>query len=271
MAETVIPAGDPAAVVVYSHRVFAQALRSCTATKLMAAGLNPRDQTNFVQWFDELSKGPGDTIEYNLVPNPTGPGVLGDAPMKDQGVPLTKFTDSFKINQQRQMVQLTGRMSQQRVAYSLRNQAKVGGSNWCKDILDCALLNQAGGNTAQTDVRYTGLTAPTAPDSAHWFFANARANEAALVSGDVMHPFYIDQYIAMAQGQLPFPIKPIVIKGIEIAGVLFLHPYQVRDLKMNFGEGAWGDIYRAALQGGQVTGNPIFTGAKQPMAPELGN
>lgn len=261
MAETVVAHGDPAATIVWSHRVFTQALRSCVGARLMAAGLNPRDQTNFVQWFDELTKGPGDTINYPLIPNPTGPGVLGDAPMKGQGVPLTKFLDSVVINQQRQMIQLTGRMSQQRVAYSERNQSKVGLANWCKDILDISIFNQACGNTAQTDPSYTGLNPVTAPDTAHWIIANGAANEAALTSTDTFHPFYIDQFVALAQGGLPFPIKPVVIKGVEIAGVLFLHPYQVRDLKQEFGEGGWGDIYRAAIQGGQVTGNPIFTGA----------
>ena len=62
------------------------------------------------------------------------------------------------------------------------------------------------------------------------------------------------------RGGLPFPIKPVVIKGVEISGVLFLHPFQVRDLKATFGEGGWGTIYQAALQGGQITGNPINQG-----------
>jgi Protein of unknown function (DUF4043) len=111
MAETVVAAGDPAAVIAWSHRTYTQALRSCTGSRLMAAGLNPRDQTNIVQWFDELTKGPGATVTYPLIPNPTGPGVIGDAPMKGQGVPLVHFMDSLTINQQRQMIQLTGRMS----------------------------------------------------------------------------------------------------------------------------------------------------------------
>jgi len=227
----------------------------------MAAGLNPRDQTNFVQWFDELSKGPGSSVIFPLVPNPTGQGVIGDAPMAGQGVMLKPFTDKIYIDQYRKMVQLVGRMSQQRVAYSERNQAKVGLANYHKDALDISLFNQACGNTSQTFAGYTGLNAVAAPSSTNWFFANDKANEGSLTSSDTFHPFYIDQFVALAQGGLRFPIKPVVIKGVEIQGILFLTQWQVRDLKATFGEGGWGTIYQAAVQGGQITGNPIFTGA----------
>jgi len=142
MAETVVPVGDPTAVVIYSHRVSWQALRSTTAAKLMAVGLNARDQSNFVQFFDEPSKGPGDQVKYDLIPNPQGPGILGDAPIAGQEVPFTWFQDSLIINQQRQAELLVGRMSQQRVPYSMRDVAKVGLANWMKDIIDTGLTSQ---------------------------------------------------------------------------------------------------------------------------------
>jgi N4-gp56 family major capsid protein len=122
-------------------------------------------------------------------------------------------------------------------------------------------MNQLCGNTAQTNVAYTGNQAPIAPDAAHQFFAGTAVSEATLTNADIFSVTLIPNFVAKAQGTLAFPIKPVVIKGIEIAGVVFLHPLQVRDLKTNFTPGEWGDIYRAALQGGQVTGNPIFTGA----------
>lgn len=58
-----------------------------------------------------------------------------------------------------------------------------------------------------------------------------------------------------------FPIKPINLKGMQINGVLILHPLQIRSLKANFSAGQWGDIQKAAMTGGQVTGNPIFVGS----------
>ena len=48
--------------------------------------------------------------------------------------------------------------------------------------------------------------------------------------------------------------------------VVFLHPYQVTDLRTKTSADAshpvlWYDIHRSRLQGGQGSDNPIFTGA----------
>ena len=42
---------------------------------------------------------------------------------------------------------------------------------------------------------------------------------------------------------------------------MFLHDYQVHDLRTNTASGQWLDIQKAAMQGGDVRDNPIFTGA----------
>lgn len=263
--ETVILPNDPAAVTVYSHRVYSQALRSCQVAKLGALSLNPRDQTQFVQYFDEMAKGPGAILKYDLLPNPQGPGVLGDGTIAGQEVPQNPFTDSFIIDQLRQPILLVGRMSQQRVPYSMRDGAKTGLANWSKEMLDYGFCNQAGGNTFQTTLNYTGLNPTLAPSADHWIIQGHGTNatgglESQLGAGDITDLQTIPSIVAMAR-TFQFPIKPVVIKGIEVAGVLFLHPYQVRDLKKNFTPGQWGDIYGRALQGGQITGNPLFTGA----------
>ena len=262
MAQTVIPSGDPTAVVIYSHRVFWQGLRSATAAKLMSVGLNAADQTNFVQYFDEPTKGPGDKVVYTLYPNINGPGVKGDAPITGQEKKLNKFQDYITFDQLRQAILLVGRMSQQRVAVSERKVSKVVLTNWVKDMIDISLMNQLCGNTAQTELSYTGMQAPVAPDTLHHIYASSdHSTEATLDSSDIFTVDVLPKIIAKAQGGLPFPIKPVTIKGVEIAGVLFLTAQQVRDMKTNYGEGQWGAIYQAAIQGGQVTGNPIFTGA----------
>jgi hypothetical protein len=97
MAETTVPANDPLAVIAYSKRTFQQAIMQTTAAKLMAVGLDPRDQSNFCQYFDELTKGPGDTVRYDLVPNPFGPGVLGDQPVAGQEVRQQPFQDQQTV------------------------------------------------------------------------------------------------------------------------------------------------------------------------------
>ena len=121
-------------------------------------------------------------------------------------------------------------------------------------------LTQLTGNTYQTDTRYTGLNALVAPSTGYQVFANGRTSEATLVAGDKMTVNLIDNCVAIAH-TLTTPIKPIRMKGMEIFGCLFLHPLQIKSLRTNFSTGMWGDIQRAAMQGGQITGNPIFTGA----------
>ena len=182
MAEIIVPLNDPTAVVIYSKRVFQHAIRATTAAKLAAVGLNADSQDNFVQLFDEASKGPGDTIKYDLVPNIVGPGVLGDSPIGGQEQAWTALQDTLLINQQRQAELLKGRMSQQRVPYSMRDSARTTLANWWKQTFNIGLMNQLGGNTAQTDVSYTGMNAAIAPDSNHWIFAGTATTEATLTS-----------------------------------------------------------------------------------------
>jgi N4-gp56 family major capsid protein len=261
VAETVVAANDPAAVVIYSRRVTIQAIHTPVLAKLMAPGLNARDQTSIVQLFDEPMKGPGDTIKFNFIPQLQGPGVIGDAPISGQETPLTWQVNTFTINQQRNAVLIVGRMSQQRIPWAMRDAAYAQLANWAKMILDAGLLNQAACNTNQANVAYTGLNTPPTLDSSHQILSGGAANEASLNSSEIMDLELITEAISKAASTLIVPIKPPVIKGVEISGMLFMHPTQVRDLKNNFQAGEWGNIFGMAMQGGQVTGNPIWTGA----------
>lgn len=261
MAETVVLSGDAAAVVIYSRRVFLQAIRTPVLAKLMAPGLNARDQTNICQLFDEPLKGPGDTVKFDVLPNLVGPGVIGDAPISGQETAMTWQTTSFVINQQRNAVLAVGKMSQQRVPWSMRDAAYAQLANWVKIIVDSGLLNQAASNTNQTNVAYTGMNTPPTLDSDHQILSGGAANEGALTSQQIMDLELLTAAVTKSSSELVFPIKPPVIKGVEVAGIWFGHPTQVRDLKNNFQAGEWGNIFGMAMQGGQVTGNPLFTGA----------
>src|SRR5205807_8562748 len=42
--------------------------------------------------------------------------------------------------------------------------------------------------------------------------------------------------------------------------VMYLHPWQMTNLRTNTGAGQWLDIQRAAMTGGEITKNPIYTG-----------
>jgi N4-gp56 family major capsid protein len=64
------------------------------------------------------------------------------------------------------------------------------------------------------------------------------------------------------------PLRPINVQGVgdgrDISGgryVMYLHPYQVTDLRKNTSTGQWLDIQKAALSGGASSKNPIYTDA----------
>ncbi len=153
-------------------------------------------------------------------------------------------------------------MSQQRAPWSARDAIYVIASNWIKELWGYAALNQAAGNTGQADVRATGMNAVTAIDSSHLVLAGGVSSIANLTITPTakFDLAMINQAVALTRA-LPFPIKPVVVKGIEINGLAFIHTYQARDLRNNYDRGQWGDIFSSLLQGGIATGNPIFVGA----------
>lgn len=276
MADTVVVAGDPAAVTLFSDLVYAQAIRYTTAAKLMAVGLSKSDSSNIVQFFEDTADKSGDQVKYDLIYNPFGPGVAGDSVIAGNEVPLTYDQDTLVINQLRQSMNLKGMMSQQRVPFSLRDKARNGLANWMRTMINYGLMNQSAGNTGATKLpyigstgadsgqyNYTGMQIPVEPSTDHQVFP-AGATTESTVGTDAKYSFNLDMIpdmVAMAQGTLSVPIKPVVINGLEIYGVLFLSHLQVKDLKKQYDPGQWGALMTAALQGGQVQGNPIFTGA----------
>jgi N4-gp56 family major capsid protein len=168
------------------------------------------------------------------------------------------------INQLRHSVRSAGRMSQQRVPFSVREEALSGLKDWWTDRIDTSGFNQLCGYTVQTDVRFTGLNATTAPDTGsngHYLNAHTVASvlDSDLVSADVYNLTLIDRAIERARTITP-AIRPTRVGGKKF-WVTFLHPYQVTDLRTNTATGQWLDIQKAAMTGGEVEDNPIFDGS----------
>lgn len=277
MADTIIAAGDPLAVTLYSELTYAQAIRYTTATKLCAVGLSKDDPSNIVQYFEDTADKAGDTVKYDLIYNVFGPGIAGDNTIAGNEQPLTFSQAIVTINQLRQSILLKGMMSQQRVPFSLRDKAKNTDANWLRQMIEFGLMNQAAGNTGAATLpyvgstgvdsgqyNYTGMQAPNAPSNdGHWIFPGGASSEAT-VGGGPQYAFTLDlipNAVAFMQGTSQIPIKPVVINDLEISGVCFINHLQVKDLKKQYDSGQWGNIMGMAMQGGQVQGNPIFTGA----------
>ena len=161
-------------------------------------------------------------------------------------------------------------MSEQRVPFSVREEARDGLADWWADRIDTAFFNQLCGNTRVTDNRLTGSQAALEPDTDHVVFwsqadGSAHANEGQITVADTFSLKVIDLCREKAVGNPdgpggPVPIRPLMIGGQEHY-VMFLHQHQVHDLRTTTDTGQWLDIQKAAMSGGQVSKNPIFTGA----------
>ncbi len=255
MATTNYGVNSNEAVKLWSRRLAREALKATYIQKFMGEG-----DDSVIQIKNDTKKGPGDRVRCTLRMQLTGDGVLGDGTLEGNEESLTTYTDDFLINQLRHAVRSSGKMSEQRVPFSVREEAMSGLRDWYSDRLDTWFFNQCCGYTPQTDTRYTGNQAVTAPSSGRKVFTVGSADETVQAdSTKVMTLALIDKCVETAKTASPL-IRPISINGGKHY-VMFLHPYQVYDLRTSTSTGQWLDIQKAAMSGGKVGENPIFSGA----------
>ncbi|HCO58911.1 MAG TPA: N4-gp56 family major capsid protein [Porticoccaceae bacterium] len=254
MATTSYGVNDSEAVKLWSKKLFREALNNTTMAADIGSGSG-----SIIQLMDDTSKGAGDRIRTILRMQLSGEGIQGDSTLEGQEEALITYTDDVVINQLRHAVRSKGNMSEQRIPFSVRNEARIGLQDWWADRFDTSIINQLSGNTAQTDTRYTGNQAVTATDSNHEFRPNSKSSDATLSAADTMSLTLIDSLVEKAE-TLSVPIRPVMVGG-QPHYVLYMHPSQVTSVRTSTDTGQWLDIQKAAMQGGRVSDNPIFTGA----------
>jgi N4-gp56 family major capsid protein len=254
MSTTFFNPSDPSTNKLWSKELYRETRKKTVATKFIGA-----TSDSLIQILDDTQKHPGDKITYTLRMQLAGAGVLGFGVLEGAEEAMTFYTNALLIDNLRHAVKLQGSVSQQRVPWDLLNEAKMALSDWYGSRYDVALLNHLGGNSAQSSGLYTGNNSPLAPDAAHQLFAGTALDEATLTSTMTFTLSLIDQCVATAKTLTP-AIRPVRLKNGEYY-VMFLHPFQVQALRKSTTAGDWKDIQKAAMQGGQIEDNPIFTGA----------
>lgn len=259
MSDTSYGLNSPEAVKLWSRKLFREALKETWAYKFMGTGSN-----SVCQILSDTKKGPGDRIRTILRMQLSGAGTSGDTTLEGSEEALTTYTDNLYIDQLRHAVRSEGKMSEQRIPFSIREEARMGLTDWWAGRLDFWFMNQLTGNTAQADTRYTGMQATIAPSSGYQVFAGASTTEASMSASttDYFDLRMIDKAVNKAKTLTPV-FRPIKERGDDYF-VAFLHPNQVYQIRgqSNANQGAqWADIQRAAIQGGQGSDNPIWTGA----------
>lgn len=256
MADTQFGVNHPLAVKVWTRKLIEEAISQSWVGKFIG-----RDSNSLVHLYDELSKGPGDTVYPMLRMQLVGDGVQGDATLEGNEEELQTARDAVLLDQLRNAVRSKGRASEQRVPFFMREEAYMGLRDWYTARYDESFFNQICGNTGQSDTKFTGNNATIAPSTNNHLFVGGTGEESLSASASSAFSLtVVDRMVARAKTKANTPIRPIRINGEE-KYVLFIHPFQHHQLRSNTATGQYIDIQKAAMQGGQISKNPLFTGA----------
>jgi len=257
MADTVYGVNAPEAVKLWSRKLMREALKQTWASRFMG-----KDSNSLCQVLDDTSKGPGDRIRVTLRMQLSGDGVQGDATLEGNEEKLVTHTDNLFIDQLRHAVRSGGKMTEQRIPFSVREEARMGLQDWWADRFDTWFMYQLAGYSDETDTRYTGNQAALAPTTNHIMFPNGHTTEASLTAtASAIFSLGLIDAVALKARTLSPMIRKVNAGKAGMKYVMFITPEQHYDLRRNTNTLQWGDIQKAAMQGGQISGNPIFTGA----------
>lgn len=259
MATTDYGVNHPLAVKVWQKRLLREALKETHCGRFMGSTSN-----SLIQVKSDLRKQAGDRIRMGLRMQLSGDGVSGDNTLEGNEEGLTTYSDDLFVNQLRHAVRSGGRMSEQRVPFSVREEGLAGLRDWWADRLDESFFNHIAGNTGQTDTRRTGMQTVIATTSGLQIFGGAdmttEASLSASVGGSTFRLTMIDAAIAIAKARSPV-IRPVRVDGRALY-VVFLHPYQVHAMRTDATAArvTWYDTQKSRISGGEMD-NPIFSGA----------
>lgn len=268
MAMTNFGVNDALAVKLWSRTLEAEALKYTDIFPLIGT-----DANSVIHHKTETSKGPGDKVTYGLRMQLTGAGFTENQLAEGNGESLSIFSDSIVINELGHVVGVKSQntIDAQRVPFDLREEARDGLADWYAKRFSQAFFFQVCGFTPQTDIRFTGLQAPIA--ATRIVRQSSRTDDGNLTSGDTFTINLIDKLKEAAITAVP-KVRPIKIMGGKAGEgrrdynqtltdkyVMYLHPYQITDLRTSTSTGQWLDITKAAYMGREDTGNPIYSGA----------
>ena len=253
MATTQYGVNANEAVKLWAFDLWRESLKKTTMAPLMGTSSD-----SIIVVKEDLQKSAGDRVRQTLRYLLSGAGIAGDSTLEGNEEALQTFTDDLLIDQLRHAVRSDGKMTEERIHFSIRNEARDGLSDWWSDRIDTAFLNHAGGNTAQADLRFTGSNTTLAPTSAT---GNTRilygagvvdSTEASLsTNAETISLTMIDRLINVAKTATP-RIRPGRVGGKGMY-CLVIHPNVTRTLVTSSAAGSinWFDLQRAEIEGGK--------------------
>ncbi|SEN66875.1 N4-gp56 family major capsid protein [Bradyrhizobium sp. OK095] len=254
MTTTTYGVNDALSNKLWAKKLNAEALKETYFGKFMGEGAN-----NMIQMRTEFDQNAGDQVTIGLRVQLTGDGTTEGGTLQGNEESLTTYNDKLTINELAHAVRVKnkGTIDAQRVPFNLRTEGKEGLSDWFGNRFDTCMANQLAGNILVTDPRYTGNNATSV--ATNIIRANS-ATDDATVNGDTtatMKLKYIDFCVELAKTNSPV-MRPVKVKGKK-KWLMFLHDFQVTDLRTDAGSGQWLDIQKAALAGGIGADSNIYS------------
>ena len=262
MGTTAYPVNHNLAVKLWSKKLFHDVIGEEFFAKFVGEGTS-----SLIQLKTETQKGPGDRIRVGLRALLTGAGIQGDSTLEGNEEALSTYTDYVVINQLRHAVRTDGKMSEQRVPFSVREEARTGLKDWWTERLQTTMANVLTGNTGQSDTKYTGNQATTAPTATSRIICGGGLALEASLSASTDHSIALsdlDRAVTIAKTAISGTrerIRPVSVDGKKYY-VVFLHPYQIYRLRRDASTTRnFFDVNEAILMGGKISDNPIITRA----------
>lgn len=274
MAETRFETSDALTVKKWASRLGYDVVYRTSLSSMIG-----EDENSVIQLKNELSKGPGDQVTFSLMKKLTGAGFTTGEVAEGNGESLSLYSESLVINELGHVVDVPneGRsIDTQRVPIKLRAAAKNGLTTWFQERLSQAFFYHVCGYTPinASGAKYNLNNTVVAPSSGRHIWRAAGASETntadeGLESDDIFSLNMIDHMRETAESASS-PVRPINIEGdyenggVDIGGgryIIYIHPYQATDLRTSTDTGQWLDIQKAAMMGGQLSKNPIYSDA----------
>lgn len=217
-------------------------------------GFAGNSEDNLIVLKDDLTTKAGGTVRSYFAYQLSSRGRAKDEQL--QGFEDRHRTSTFdiKVDTLRNAVAHESPMYQQWVAYDMLETSKRVLGDWFAKRFELALHAHATGASIITLDAYTLNNTINAVQSAYIVRPNNKA-QGSLTSGDTMDVDVINEALLRLELLRP-KIRPAMTPfGPKF--VCFLAPEQVRDLRKS--DSVWFQIMTSAIQGGQVSDNPIFT------------
>ena len=262
MAQTMVGVNSPMAVKRFSSSLTVDSARKGHWTrKWMAGGATA---TRPVWTLPDLEKQRGQNISFDISMQLNSRPIEGDDEARGKGEKLFFYSQMVYIDQEREVVNVGGRMAQKRTLHDLRQVARARTADlWGRVFDQVIFMYLTGANSPGPNYQYvfeTGWSGRaqnsiTAPDSNHIVMGGVATTPGSggdLQTTDTMTTLPIDKAVAYAKmmggggpaySEVP-QIQPINLDGEEVF-LCVMHPYQEFNLRRNTTSMDWADIQKA--------------------------